>query len=160
MSSWPPSFPSPRTTNRAADPRAVIGRSEPSLGPAARQPHGRLNARVGQVGQILGGHFQGKTADDVVVADTEALPPAKPAQSELLIVFLGQPGDGLPELVDQGRPIPALGPSLQPIEQLGVADQDLAQVLAGAENLEQDLGRAMVLREQAQRRARTAARRP
>ncbi len=61
---------------------------ESSLGPSPGQPHGRLDAGVGQVREVLGDHFQGKTADDVVIADAQALALAEPAQGEPLLVLV------------------------------------------------------------------------
>ena len=110
------------------------------LGVRPGQADGRLGAGVGQVREVLGDHLQREAADDVVVADPQALAAAETAEGQLLLLLGRQRRDRRPELLDQGGPVAALRAGAEPVEQVGVADQDLAEILAGAEDLEEDLG--------------------
>ena len=132
--------PARRTARRAA--AGGTRNAVPRLGARPGQPDGGLDAGVGQVGEVLRDHLQRKPADDVVVADPQALALAEPPQGQRLLVLVVQSRRASSQSssisADRSR---RSAPGPQPVEQLGVADQDLAEVLAGAEDLEQDLGR-------------------
>ena len=131
-----------RRTARARRRRRAGRRTAPRRAPG---PAGTaaFDAGVGQVREVLRDHFQRKAADDVVVADPQALALAEPPQRQRSARSRRRaPASVVPEVVDQaslGRGARARARSQS--SSVGIADQHLAEVLAGAEDLEQDLGR-------------------
>ena len=75
----PAQFSQPQNDKPRGCPPCRHRHAKSALGATPCQPNRRLDARVGQVREVLSDHFQRITTDDVVVANPQALPLTEPA---------------------------------------------------------------------------------